>query len=159
MIRYRDPNYTEERTEEAEKNPNVPPSVRVFDVEWQEELVTNLDQRKCIDTRILAHNTHRILAIPAPHGVIRVVKVAACSFHKVARPGRTRLARWRIKHGKFVGLTCYFKSTAGSNCQTSHKIRGCPDTYWSSVDNIAASIRVKGSSWYSQDLQNLMRVG
>jgi hypothetical protein len=108
MIRNIDTNTTGERTKEADKNPHIPPALRVSDVEWQEEILTDLNQSKFIDMKFLVRDTHRILAIPAHRGVIRIVKVTAYSLHKVACPGRARLARWRIKHGKFVGLTCYF---------------------------------------------------
>jgi hypothetical protein len=76
--------------EKTEINAYVPPAVREFDVEWQEELVTNL-----------------ILAVPTPRGIIRVVKVPASSVHEVTRPRPARLARWRIEHSKFLGLTRY----------------------------------------------------
>jgi hypothetical protein len=82
--------------------------VIVFDVKWQKELVTDLNQSKSIDMRYLAQNTYRILAISAPRSVIRVVDVAAHSIYEVTCPGGTGLARWRIKDGKFVGFTSYF---------------------------------------------------
>jgi hypothetical protein len=46
-----------------------------------------------------------------------------------------------------------------NNCQPNHETRGCGATYVSSVDKIAASIRVNGSIWYNQGLQNLLIVG
>jgi|SRR6266567_8032109 len=46
-----------------------------------------------------------------------------------------------------------------NNCQPNHETCGCGVTYVSSVDNIAANIRVKGSIWYNQGLQNLLIVG
>src|SRR6266852_675547 len=48
------------------------------------------------------------------------------------------------------GLHVIFRPL-GKNCQPNHEISWCGTTYVSSVDKIAASMRVKGSIWYNQD--------
>src|SRR6266852_675543 len=96
-----------QHTEKTKINAYVPPAVRELDVEWPEEFVTNLQKVQCGNTRPVVHVTHLILAVPTPRGIIRVVKVPASSVHKITRPGRAGLARWRIEHCKFFGLTRY----------------------------------------------------
>jgi hypothetical protein len=70
--------------------------VRESDVQWQEELVTDL-----------------ILAVPTGRRIIRIVKVATSSIHKGACPGCARLAKWWIECRKFVGLARYLQTAEG----------------------------------------------
>ncbi len=91
----------EERTEKAEVNTHVPPAMRISDVEWQEELVSDLGRGEYKTTRLRVDVTHAILAIPARRRIIWIVKVAACSIHEITRPGRASLAGWRIEPCEF----------------------------------------------------------
>jgi hypothetical protein len=71
-------------TKESEKDPSVPPSVRISDIKRSKVLLTDC-----------------VFAVTASGGVVGVVQVTTESFNEFAGPGAASLARRRVKDGEF----------------------------------------------------------